>query len=159
LSPGGTPRVLNDEVILSVTNSSDSVVKSGSASSRDNTRSVELEDVLVSFDDDGNWLLVDGSEEGSGASGGDESSTGDTSLDGVSLVVGALGVLSGIGVFSFSFETVGSDVSHSEVGPASVATVAGGVTIDDLLFREGGQGVTVDLVETFSGGNSGESPA
>jgi len=159
LSPGGTPGVLNDEVIGSVTDGSDGVVKSDTASSGDDTLGVELEGVLVSFDDDSNWLLVNGGEEVLDVLGGDESSTSDSGLGGLGGIVGTLGVLTDVGVVSFGFESVGSDVGHSEVGPSSVATVAGLVTIDDLLFREGGQGVTVDLVETFRGGNGSESPA
>ena len=43
--------------------------------------------------------------------------------------------------------------------PATVATVAGLDAIDELLFGEGEEGSGGDLVSTFEGAHSGESPA
>jgi len=66
ISPGSSPRVSDNVVVLSVfssvTNSSDGVVKAGSAGlGVHNTRGVLLENGLVGLDGDGNWLLVNGS--------------------------------------------------------------------------------------------------
>ena len=63
VSPGGSPGVSNDVVLLSVlssiSNSGDSVVKAGSAGlGVQDTGGVVLEHSLVSLDGDGNWLLV-----------------------------------------------------------------------------------------------------
>jgi hypothetical protein len=104
-------------------------------------------------------LEVNGVLEGLSVSGGDETSTSDTSLGGLSLVVLALAGLGSVRISGFTFETRAGNVGESLVRPTTVASVAGGVTINDLLFRERGQSVSVDLVETFSGSDGGESPA
>jgi len=66
LSPGGSPRVSEDEVVLtgvtSVSNEGNGVVEAGSARGRvEHSRGVELEDQLVGLNGDGDWLLGNGS--------------------------------------------------------------------------------------------------
>jgi len=65
VTPGWSPRVLDEVVILtvfsSISNSEDSVVKVGSTGSRgENTSSVELEHRLVGLDGDCYWHLSNG---------------------------------------------------------------------------------------------------
>lgn len=65
VTPASTPGVLNKvvfgTVIGSVTNSKNSVVKTGSARrSRQDTTGVTLENSSVSLNGDSNWLLVKG---------------------------------------------------------------------------------------------------
>ena len=72
LSPGGSPRVSEDVVVLaslgSVSNKGDGVVDVGSALGRvEHSRGVELEDQLVSLNGDRDWLLGNG---GHGLAGG-----------------------------------------------------------------------------------------
>jgi len=68
VTPGSAPRVSHDVVLFttlgSVTNSSDGVVKIGTAGSGvENTAVVHLEDRLVSFNGDGDDTLVEGGNE------------------------------------------------------------------------------------------------
>ena len=66
LAPGGSPGVLEDPVwsasrVSAVTGDEDGVIELGSAFSRvEDTAGVVLEDHLVSFDGDRDWLLGDG---------------------------------------------------------------------------------------------------
>jgi len=61
LTPAVTPRVLDNESFQDtdflVTNSQDSVVKFSTAASGNNTLAVELEDILISFNSNGNWSI------------------------------------------------------------------------------------------------------
>ena len=80
VAPGWAPGVL-DEIVLSaiqntVADSEDTVVELGSASLGEDTRSVLLEDPLVSLDGDGDWSLVEGSLELVGASWSDHRERG-----------------------------------------------------------------------------------
>ena len=51
------------------------------------------------------------------------------------------------------------EVEESFELPATVATIAGGVAINKLLFRERQEVSGSDLVSTFHRRNSGEGPA
>jgi len=61
LTPAGTPRVLNDEGFqdtdLLVTDSQDSMIDLSTATSTDDTLAVELEDILISFNSNGNGTV------------------------------------------------------------------------------------------------------
>jgi len=163
VTPGGSPRVLDVDSFLStditITNTSNGVIQNSTASRSNNTRGVELEDALVSFDKEDDRLLVDGSLEGIRVSGSDVNESRVKVLDGLSRVVLADSVLSSVRIVSLEFKTILLDVLQSLVGPASLATVVSLVTVNDLLFREVSEGMAGDLVKTFNGSNSGESPA
>lgn len=57
LTPGGSPRVLDDPVVSSVTDSQDTMIQLFTASSGKNTTLVMLETSLVSFNGNGNRSL------------------------------------------------------------------------------------------------------
>lgn len=57
LTPGGSPRVLDDPVVSSVTDSQDTMIQLFTASSGENTTLVMLETSLVSFNGNGNRSL------------------------------------------------------------------------------------------------------
>lgn len=162
-TPRSTPRVLDNEGFqdtdLLVTNSKDGVIKRSTAVGLDDTRFVELEGVLISFDEDGNGEVDDGSLQLVGGLGSDE---GVSRVDLVSLGGRevALTILGSVGIVRFEFETVLTSILNSEIRPASLATITSRrSTVNDLLFREGEKFSTVDEVETFEGTSGGESPA
>jgi len=163
VTPVSTPGVLDDEGFedtnLSVTNSQDSVVEVSTASSREDTLAVELEGILIGFDEDGNGEVDDGSLELFSALGSDEL-VARVDLVGLGRRVLAGTVLGSVGVVRFEFKTVLGGILNSEVRPASLASVTGiGGAVNDLLFREGEEFTRVDEVETFEGTSGGESPA
>ena len=141
ISPGGTPGVLDEEVLLSalssVSDGEDTVVESGAASAGDDTGVVSLEDVLVGLDSDGNWSLGEGSLELStrGVSG--------DILVGLDLTnTLRLGVLAGslsgmVWVVSLEHEWVGLNVLESVVHKSTVASVVLLGAVNKLLLREG----------------------
>jgi len=162
-TPSSTPRVLDDESFedtdLLVTDSQDSVIEVSTATSGEDTRLVELEGVLIGFDEDGDGEVNQSSLELISALGGDELvARGDlVSLTSIEL---AGTILSSVGIVRFEFETVGGGISDSLVGPATLAAITSiGSAVNDLLFREGEEFTVVDEVETFEDTGGGESPA
>lgn len=162
-TPGGSPRVLDQEgrstVFSSVSDSSDGVVNLVATSGLDDTGLVELEDVLAGLDTDNGWLLVKGSLELGGRLG---LNVGVTLVleDNISRVVLALAGDVGDGVVSEAFNTVLFSVFEGVVeGVASVASVAFGGTIDELLGGEGFKGVSLEEPEGFQRSSSSEGPA
>jgi len=163
LTPRSTPRVLDNEGFedtdLLVTDSEDGMVEVSTATSGDDTGTVELEGILISFDQNGDGEVDDGSLKLVSGLGGDEL------VVGVDLVGLGGGILAGtvdgsVGIVRFEFKTVLSSILDSEVWPATLASVTSrGSAINDLLFREGEEGSGVDEVESFEGTGGGESPA
>jgi len=163
VTPASTPRVLDDESFedtdLSVTNSQDSVIEISTATSGEDTLAVELEDILISFDEDGNGEVDDGSLKLFSGLGSDEL-VARVNLMGLGSRELASTILGSVGIIVFDFETILSSILDSEVRPAALATITGiSGTINDLLFREREEFTSVDEVETFDGTSGGESPA
>jgi len=77
-SPGVSDDVVGLSVFLSESDSGDGVIEGGSASGgvHDST-GVTLEDLGVGFDGNGDWSLIDGSEEGAGRPSFDGVNLGD----------------------------------------------------------------------------------
>jgi len=162
-TPSSTPRVLDDEGFqetnLLVTNSEDSVIEVSTATSLDDTRAVELEGVLISFDEDGDGEVDEGSLKLVSALGGDELVTS-VDLGGFAGSEVASTVLGSVGIVRFEFKTVLAGILNSEVWPASLASITSRASaVNDLLFREGEELTVVDEVETFEDTGGGESPA
>ncbi len=99
VSPGGSPGVSEDVVVLtvlgSVSNEGDGVIEGGSARGGvEDTGLVELEDSLVSLNGDGDWLLGNGGLGLGGGSWGGVHVGGDLNsglLEGIVLAVTVLG--------------------------------------------------------------------
>jgi len=161
-TPISTPRVLDNESFedtdLLVADSQDTVIKSSTTTSGEDTGLVELEGRLISFDGNRDGSVNQSSLELISALGGDEFVT---SVDLISLlgVITALAISSSVGIVRFSFETVGGSVFHSLVHPTTLASVISGVAIKDLLFREREELTSLDEVETFESTGGRERPA
>jgi hypothetical protein len=161
-TPGSTPRVLDNESFedtdLLVADSQDTVIKGSTATSGDDTRLVELEDILVSFDGDRDGGVNQSSLEGIRALGSDEFVTR-VDLVGLFGVKLAGTILGSIGIVRFKFKTIGGSISNSLIHPASLATIAVSGAINDLLFREREEFTGLDEVETFKDTSGRERPA
>jgi len=141
LSPVSTPGVLDDEGFedtdLGVADSEDGVVKGGTASGLEDTRAVELEGILISFDEYGDWLGDQSSLEGVSAVSSDELVT-TSDLGSLGFVVLAVTIFSSVGIIRFEFETVLGSIFDSKIRITTITTlVCASVTVNDLLFREG----------------------
>jgi len=68
-------------------------------------------------------------------------------------------LLSLVRIVRFSFKTHLRNIVVSNVRKTTIASAVGSITINNLLFRERGQWVSIKEVETFNGSNSSESPA
>jgi len=163
LTPRSTPGVLDDggfiETNRLVANTEDGMIEISTATLFDDTRAVHLEDILISFNEDGNGTINEGSLQLINGVGSDELVTTSDS-NSLGFLVFALAVFSSVGIVRFEFKTILSSIFDSEVRPATVATfVLFSVTINDLLFREGEELAVVDEVETFEDTGGGESPA
>jgi len=162
-TPRSTPRVLDDEGFqetdLLVANSKDGVVEVSATIGLDDTRAVELEDILISFNEDGNGEVNQSSFQLISGLGGDER-VSSVDLMGLGRVEVALTIFSSVGIVRFEFKTILSGILDSEIRPASLATITSRRSaINDLLFREGEEFSVVDEVETFEDTGGGESPA
>jgi len=162
-TPRSTPRVLDNESFeeteLLVTNSEDGVVQRSRASLSDDTGAVELEDIFISLDGNGNGGVDEGSLKLIRRLGSDHLVT-TSELEGLFLVVLALSVSSSVGIVRFEFDTVLGNITNSSVSETTVATLVDvSVTINELLFSEGEELAVVDEVETFEDTGSRERPA
>ena len=126
--------------------------------SGNNTTGVIHESALVSGDGDGDWSLLDGGFQGRGRSSGNFVDSSDLDLSGVGRVV-ASSVSGSVGVLALEVLGVGLNVLHGVFLPSTVATVALGVAVNDLLLREGEESSSGDLVMSLNGGGGRESPA
>ena len=163
-SPGGSPGVSDNVVLLSVlssvSNGGDGVVESGSRALGlgDNTTGVVHESGLLGIDGDGNWSLLDGGFQGRGRVGRDFMNTGDVNLSGV--LGGVASSVSGsVGVVLLEVLGVRLDVVHGVFLPSTVATSASGVAVNELLLSKRHEVSSGNLVVSLHGANSGEGPA
>ena len=168
-SPGCSPRVLNDPVILtglsSVTDDQNTVIEVGRAALWFvvDTSGVELEGVVRSID--GN---ADGSDVGAGGLKSalatrwerlEAADGGGLVGDGVAAVEGSLGL---VRVRSLAVDTVVGDdvlegISHLS-SVASLGSIRGGA-VDEVLLGESDEGVSGDGPLTFDGSSAREAPA
>ena len=163
LTPRSTPRVLDDESFIEtnflVTNSEDGMIKISTATLSDDTRAVALEDIFISFDEDGDGTIDEGSLQLVSGVRSDELVTSSDS-DSLGFLIFALAVLSSVRIVRFEFKTILGSIFNSEIRPSTVATfVLFSVAINDLLFSEGEELSVVDEVETFENTSGGERPA
>lgn len=119
---------------------------------------VALEDGCVGFDGDGRWAGGDGSLELSNGIGENVGVSGGLDLT-FGLVVSAGSLSGGVWVGSLEFLTVGVEVVESVRLPSTLATVGGGVAINDFLLGKGEESSGLDEVGTLNGGGGRESPA
>jgi len=176
-APRGSPGVLDlVEVkarggISAITDSQDTVIQVGSASTSEDTRLVELEGGLVGLDGDRDWLLVQGRHQsrvrGSGnISVGKRSNASDLWLGGVTGSA-SLGGARDVWIVSLSGKTtVLLDPGEGVVHPATVAAVVSTnwgalqvVAINQVLLREGLESTSLELVSTFQSTSGRERPA
>ena len=154
LSPGLSPGVSDDPVVLGVVNSvsddGNSVVEGGGAGRGDDSALVGEEGVGVNGDgDDG---VSSGGLEVAGAVGGHVVERGNLG-DSLTLLVGT-GLVSGlVGVVGLGLDVVDLHVLEAVVHPTSVASVVSerGGAVDQLLLGEAGESVSGDLVGSLSG--------
>jgi hypothetical protein len=160
LTPGSRPGVLDQPILFvsldTVSDKKDTVIKLSLASwIIENTRVVGKD--LVSLDTDGDWVSQNGSLEGSSGVLLDTLPSTDDLL-GLNLLLTS-SISGGVWISSFGWDTVLLDPSQS-VGHlttvTSVVTVLGAV--NQILLGESGQSTSSELVSTFNGTGSGESP-
>lgn len=108
-TPTGTPRVLDNPRVSIITNSEDAVIQISTATTGNDTRGVELESLLVSFDTNWNGFLVKSNSQLVGAvrSNLNEALGFEDNLRSIicTLLVNTL-----VRIVSFSFNTVLDDV-------------------------------------------------
>lgn len=157
-TPRRTPRVSYDPGVSSVTNDGNTVIKGSTASDVvDDTTSVVLEWGSVGFNGNRDDLSGSGSLKSLPVVGRDILVTSVLEDDFVSIVL-ALAVNTLVIVRFFGLDTLLSNIGESVVHKTSVATVVLSGAVNELLFREREE-LTVEGLETFKSGNSGESPA
>jgi hypothetical protein len=162
-SPRSSPGVSNEVVVLarlgSVTNGGDGVVEVGSAElGVQDSGFVGLEHGSVGLNGDGNWSL---------GNGGLQLVDGLSWDGGIGLDIDLSGVLGGsAGLVNGLVDVVVLEVLSLLLGvdegvglPTTVASVGGGVAINELLLGEGEEFTGGDEVSTLDGSGGGESPA
>jgi len=96
-----------------------------------------LEAVLVGLDGNREDVGVKSGLHGGDGVSGDVDVGGGLNNGGVGGVVLARSVSGGVWVGGLGLGVVGLEVLNSSVGPATIATVASGVAINELLLGEG----------------------
>jgi hypothetical protein len=135
------------------------VIELGSAGGGvEDSTGVLLEGSSVGLDGDGGWSLGNGSLEGI-----DGSSLDGVDSLGVDLTLGGLilagSISGGVWVGRLELLSVGGNVLHGVGLPSTIASVGGGVAVDDLLLGEGEEASGLDEVVSLNGGSGGEGPA
>jgi len=162
-SPGGTPGVLNEEVVLarlgSVADSEHTVVEFGSATVGNDTVSVSLESHLIGLDGNRDWSLGKGSLKLLARcvlSHILESLDFTASLRFLVLAVSLLG---GVWVGGLLHEWVSLDVFESVVHKTTIATAVLLGAVNKLLLRVGLKGSGGEEHGSLNGTSGGEGPA
>ena len=160
-TPAGSPRVLDQPVVVSVRASAPAdqqhtVVESSSAALVGVDTRVILEP-MSSADSDGHWVVHGGDLEldgvlsvqhSPGVHGGEVGSNGSASA-----------VSGGVLVVALKRDAIGDDVVESVPHFSSSATgVSGSVAIDQILLGVSVQSAGVQELSSFDGGDGGESP-
>jgi hypothetical protein len=162
ITPECSPRVLDNPVVISVTNNKDTVVELGTAWARENTAPVGLEVHLVSLNGNRDGTLGDGGGKLVLVVLGDILVTGDgDDVLGLLLLVAGT-VLGSVWVVLLSVETTVLDnVLEGVVHETTVAThvAEGAGAVNELLLREGDELAGGDGVGTLDGTGGGERPA
>merc|ERR1719183_91626 len=157
LSPGWAPRVLDEEVVITVlgtvADGEDTVVESGSALlGSDDTGLVTLEGHLVSLDGDRDGLLHKDSLHSRDRLGGDILETGDLNSATSSLgfvTLSGLTLSRGVGISSLSDHGVLLSIGESVVHETPIAAVVLSGALNKLFLREGNELASSDEVSTF----------
>ena len=163
ISPGSTPGVSDEVVVLSIlgsiSDSGDGVIEVGSAGSRvQNTTGVTLEDELIGLDGDGGWGLSNG---GLKLVNGVGLNVGVVLNVDLTLVLGGLAgsISGGVGVVGLEVLGVGLGVLEGSILPSSIATVGSGVAVNELLLSERKKSSSVNEVLSLDGSSGREGPA
>jgi len=173
-TPGGTPRVLDlpeglaSGSISTITDSQDTMVQRGTTGGGiHDTAAVELEDGLIGFDGNRDWLNSNGSLQSIFTTDGNISKTGDDVVGhgGALSDVARVWTSSGIRIFGFradrSLGTQTDIVLEGIVHQTTIASLValGGRTVDQLLFTDFWELTSLQEVQTFNGTRGGERPA
>jgi len=136
------------------------VVDASSTAATDNSAAVVHEGLVTSHDSNGDGSLVsDGSLESKRVVSGDiDVSVGAESSNRGNGVIIADTISSSVRVVSAGSKTMGSSVGEDGVHPSTIATVGGGLAINELLLRESHHGARGDMPETLHGSSSSEGP-
>jgi len=163
VTPGGTPGVSNEVVVLaglgSVTNGGDGVVELGSARSGvEDTSGVHLEHGSVGLEGHGHWGGGDGGLEGIDGGWGHGLVGLHVNLSGV---LGGLArsISGGVGVVVLEVLSLLLGVLEGVLLPSTVASVGGVVAINELLLGEGEEVSGGEEMSTLNGSGGGEGPA
>jgi len=168
LTPGSTPRVLDDPVVLAVlravANSEDTVIKRGSAAEETatlhDTTVIKLEHDTSGIDGNRDGSLVKGSLHGGTRAGGDIL-VGDNLGDLLGLFGVASSISTSVSIVGLFFETIMHGILESIVHKTTIATLIalGSGAVNKLLLRKGNEVASLDLPSTLHGTGGRESPA
>jgi len=128
--------------------------------SSDDTTLVVLEGSLIGFNGNGDWVDIDSGAESVGIVRSDILVTGDFGVFGSSEGLAST-IFASVRIRSFGSETISfsilEGVVHETTRAAHVAIFASAV--NQLLFRERGENLVLDLNSTFNVTSGRESPA
>jgi len=162
VSPWCTPLILDEEEFLSVlgtvSDSKDTVIEIGSASSGNNTRSVLLESGLIGFNSNRDWTLSDGVLKGSNTVLWNILISGDWTNTIRSRVLAST-VSSCVWVVSSSLKWMLFSIHESVVHQTTIATMAVGIAIDKLLLGEDLKWVSSNSSSRWDTSSGREGPA
>jgi len=162
VSPGRTPRVLDEVVVLAVlsspSNSKDTVIEVGSTSrAGKNTSLVHLEGSLVSFDSNGSRSFLNGGLEGGGAPLLDIGVALSPNVSGSLALASSL--FSSVGIVRLKNGRGSFEEDEGELHGTTIASVVSLGAVNELLLGERqklSRGVEVSSFHSTSGG---ERPA
>jgi len=157
VTPARTPRVLDDVMVSTVSNSENSVVENVTAAGGDDSIGVVSKHLLVSLDGDSNGTGVQGSLEVSNTNRHREVAGGIGNTLG--FVGSATLVVGFVRVVSLKDDSVLLSVVESVILPATIATVVEVDTVNILLLGEGEESGVLNLEVSLKSTSGREGPA
>ena len=159
ITPGGVPRVLDEPVffarggVVAIANNKDSMIHGGATGSGvKDSRSVWLEDILVSLKRDCERLLLDSCLHLGDVVRGNVALRSDTlsSLGRVIVLAGiVLAIVGVVGVDAAKFSVIVDPVLEGPILPATSAAIALSHAGDKLLLRESLKLASLEVISTF----------
>ena len=164
ISPGGTPRVLDEVVgsvvLNSISDGEDTVIEvSSTSASTEDTSLVDLEGKFVSLDSNGGRSLGDGGLESIRVVSSDGVDFADLNGSLGLGVIFASSVFTSVRVGRLELSKVRLVVLEGEGHGTTLASIASLGAVNELLLREAQEFLGGDLVGTFKSSSGGESPA
>lgn len=155
-TPVSAPRVTDKPVLKSacligaIADNTDSVISADAASlGVEDTTGVVVEDSAASVNGDGDWLLGDSNFHAGGGLRLNANVGGESHIGGLGLFVRASAISGSVSIVTLEVRVVVHQIRVGIISHATIASVIGSNTVNELLLRKGDKSRAEDGVGTL----------